>query len=70
MDGPTSVHYFHTGHQNRVLLSSRQELHRMTKFFFGIVTGIVLATVGFNGIAQMGNRAIDSVQSFAQTATN
>ena len=42
----------------------------MTKFLIGIVTGIVLATVGFNGIAQMGNRAIDSVQSFAQTATN
>ena len=37
----------------------------MPNFLIGIVTGIVLATVGFNGIANLGNKAIDGIQSFA-----
>jgi len=36
----------------------------MSKFFVGIVVGIVLATVGFNGMAQLGNRAVQGIQSF------
>jgi len=38
----------------------------MSKFVIGVIVGIVLSTVGFNGIAQMGNRAIGGIQSFAQ----
>jgi len=41
----------------------------MTNFFVGLVAGIVLATVGFNGMANMGNRAIDGIQSFAQNTS-
>lgn len=41
----------------------------MSKFFFGIVVGVMLSTVGFNGMAQMGNRAIDAIQSFSSAAT-
>lgn len=40
----------------------------MINFFCGIVVGVALATVGFNGVAQMGNRAIDGIQSFTQSA--
>jgi len=39
----------------------------MSKFFFGIVVGVMLSTVGFNGMANMGNRAIDGIQSFANS---
>ena len=42
----------------------------MSNFLFGIVAGIVLATVGFNGMAQMGNRAVQGIQSFAQSSAN
>jgi|DEB0MinimDraft_3_1074331.scaffolds.fasta_scaffold807393_1 hypothetical protein len=42
----------------------------MTKFLIGVVAGIVLATVGFNGMAQLGNRAVQGIQSFAQSSTN
>lgn len=38
----------------------------MNNFIIGLVAGIVLATVGFNGIAQMGNRAVQSIESFSQ----
>jgi hypothetical protein len=36
----------------------------MSNFLFGVLTGIVLATVGFNGVAQLGNRAVQGIQSF------
>lgn len=39
----------------------------MSNFFVGIVVGVVLSTVGFNGMANMGNRAIDGIQSFASS---
>jgi len=39
----------------------------MTKFLIGVVTGIILATVGFNGLANLGNRAVHSIESFAST---
>jgi len=42
----------------------------MSNFLMGIVAGIVLATVGFNGMAQMGNRAVQGIQSFAQSSSN
>jgi len=39
----------------------------MSNFVFGIITGIVLSTVGFQGVANLGNRAIHSVETFAQS---
>jgi hypothetical protein len=39
----------------------------MSNFFIGVVAGVILATVGFNGMANMGNRAINGIQSFAET---
>ena len=39
----------------------------MSNFVFGIITGIVLSTVGFQGLANLGNRAIHSVETFAQS---
>jgi hypothetical protein len=39
----------------------------MTKFLIGIVTGIILSTVGFQGLANLGNRAIHTIESFAQS---
>ena len=37
----------------------------MSKFLIGVVTGIILSTVGFQGIANLGNRAINGIESFA-----
>lgn len=37
----------------------------MNNFIIGIVTGIVLSTVGFHGLANVGNRAIHTIESFA-----
>jgi hypothetical protein len=37
----------------------------MSKFLIGVVTGIVLSTVGFNGIASLGNRAVNGIETFA-----
>jgi len=39
----------------------------MTKFLIGIVTGIILSTVGFNGLANLGNRTIHTIESLAQS---
>lgn len=37
----------------------------MNNFLIGAVVGIVVSTVGFNGAANIGNSAIQSIQSFA-----
>jgi hypothetical protein len=37
----------------------------MSKFFIGVVTGVILSTVGFNGIANLGNRAVNGIETFA-----
>ena len=37
----------------------------MSKFFVGVIIGVILSTVGFNGVANLGNRMIHGVQSFA-----
>jgi hypothetical protein len=39
----------------------------MTKFLIGIVTGIILSTVGFQGLANLGNRAIHTIENTAQS---
>ena len=42
----------------------------MSNFIFGIITGIVLSTVGFNSVAQMGDNVIQEIQSFVKSSTN
>ena len=37
----------------------------MSKFFVGVIIGVILSTVGFNGIANLGNRAINGIETFA-----
>jgi hypothetical protein len=37
----------------------------MNNLILGIILGIVLSTVGFNGLANVGNRAIHTIESFA-----
>jgi hypothetical protein len=37
----------------------------MNNFILGIITGIVLSTVGFQGLSNLGNRAINGVETFA-----
>jgi hypothetical protein len=37
----------------------------MNNFIIGIITGIVLSTVGFQGIANLGNRTVNTIESFA-----
>lgn len=39
----------------------------MTKFIVGVITGIVLSTVGFNGLANLGNRAVTTIENAAQS---
>jgi hypothetical protein len=38
----------------------------MTKIFIGFVLGIVVATVGFGGIARMLDRGVDTVKTQSQ----
>ena len=37
----------------------------MSKFLIGVIIGVILSTVGFNGIANLGNRAINGIETFA-----
>lgn len=37
----------------------------MNNLILGIILGIVLSTVGFNGLANVGNRVIYTIESFA-----
>ena len=41
----------------------------MMKFFIGFITGIVVATVGFSGIAKMLDRGVDKVKEVATEQT-
>lgn len=41
----------------------------MINFLFGIVAGVVLSTVGFNSVAQMGDNVIQEIQSFVKSST-
>jgi hypothetical protein len=40
----------------------------MNNFIVGIIVGIVISTVGFNGLANLGNKAVQTIQSTAQSA--
>ena len=42
----------------------------MSKFIVGIITGIVLSTVGFNGLANLGNNAVQMIESTAESANS
>lgn len=39
----------------------------MIKFTIGVVVGIVLSAIGFDGMAHLGNRTIEGIQSFANS---
>ena len=41
----------------------------MNNFIVGIIVGIVLSTVGFNGLANLGNNAVQMIESTAQSAS-
>jgi len=41
----------------------------MTKFFAGTVFGIIVGTVGFNGLASMLNSGVDQIQQFSINTT-
>ena len=38
----------------------------MTKFIIGFVFGLVVASVGFTGVARMADRGVDTIKSNAQ----
>ena len=38
----------------------------MTKFAVGFVCGLVVATVGFSGVAKLGDQAVQSTQQVLQ----
>jgi hypothetical protein len=38
----------------------------MSKFFLGFIMGLVVATVGFGGIARMLDRGVETVKSQSQ----
>jgi uncharacterized membrane protein YtjA (UPF0391 family) len=40
----------------------------MTKFIVGFVLGVVVATVGFSGVAKMADQGVAKVQSVAKDA--
>jgi hypothetical protein len=40
----------------------------MKQFFIGTVFGIIVATVGFSGIARMIDKSVDKVQDVAKEA--
>jgi hypothetical protein len=40
----------------------------MLKFLFGVVVGIVVATIGFTGIAAMADRGVAKVQEISKDA--
>jgi len=41
----------------------------MFNFIFGVITGIVISTVGFSGIAHVADAGVAKVQSVAKEAT-
>ena len=51
-----------------LFLKSNQTL-TMFKFVSGIILGVILSSVGFNGLAQFGNKTINGIQSFAVTVS-
>jgi hypothetical protein len=38
------------------------------RFFAGVVFGIVLATIGFSGLASLGDKGVQKVQEVAKEA--
>lgn len=39
------------------------------KFFAGVIFGIVLATIGFSGLASLGDKGVQKVQEVAKEAS-
>jgi hypothetical protein len=47
-------------------LTHRERRHFMKAFILGTVFGLVLATVGFSGIAKMLDKGVDTVKTQSQ----
>lgn len=39
------------------------------RFFAGVIFGIVLATIGFSGLASLGDKGVQKVQEVAKEAS-
>ena len=48
------------------LLLTHTERHNMKGFIVGTIFGLVLATVGFSGIAKMLDKGVDTVKTQSQ----
>ena len=42
----------------------------MKNFFFGVIFGIIVATVGFSGIARLADRGVNKVKETVQEHAN
>jgi hypothetical protein len=40
----------------------------MTKFLVGFVSGIVVATIGFSGVASLGDKGVDKIKEVSREA--
>ena len=41
----------------------------MIRFFSGVIFGIVIATIGFSGLASLGDKGVQKVQEVAKEAS-
>ena len=55
---------------SKVARISNFKEHNVIKYIAGVVTGIVICTVGFTGIARILDNSVTKVQSVAKEAAN
>ena len=53
-------------HSHIITLLTHTERHRMKAFIAGTIFGLVLATVGFSGIAKIMDKGVDTVKTQSQ----
>ena len=51
-----------------VMLDSNSKERIMTKFIAGVVTGIIICTVGLSGVARMFDNGVSKVQDISREA--
>ena len=49
-------------------LSTTQTEINMTKFVVGFISGIVVATIGFSGVASLGDKGVDKIKEVSREA--